>query len=73
MLDLEHEFFRPLSRRVVVTVIIVFWSGFEFLAGSPFFGVLFAGLGIWCGWSFFGPKSVVYDSAGSKLRKPGDE
>ena len=64
MFDLDHPFFRPLSRRIIVTLIVVVWSGFEFVAGSPFFAMLFAALGAWCGWSFFGPNAHATYSTG---------
>lgn len=52
-LDLEHPFFRPLWRRVAVTVLCLGWGVFEFVAGSPFWGTLFGGLGAYCAWAFF--------------------
>lgn len=58
MFDLDHPFFRPLIRRVVVAAIVSGWAVFEFVSGSPFFGVLFAALGAWCCWSFFGPNAA---------------
>lgn len=64
MLDLDHPFFRPLLRRIIVTLIVLVWCGFEFAAGSPVFGMLFAVLGAWCGWSFFGPNSKAVYSDG---------
>lgn len=57
MFDLDHPFFRPLMRRILVAVIVSGWSVFEFLAGSPLFGILFGALGVWCCWSFFGPSA----------------
>ena len=53
LFDLDHEFFRPLGIRIVVTMIILGWGLFEFVTGAPFWGVLFGAMGIWCGWKFF--------------------
>lgn len=44
-LDLKNDFYRPLWKRVVLLVIMFGWGAFEFLAGAPFWGVIFAGVG----------------------------
>ncbi len=53
LFDLDHEFFRPLWVRIVVTAFALGWSTFEFITGAPFWGVLFGAMGLWCGWCFF--------------------
>ncbi len=53
MFDLNHPFFRPLWVRVTVVLVCLGWAIFEFATGTPFWGTLFAGLGIYCGWQFF--------------------
>jgi len=55
LLDLNHEWFRPLWRRVLVTAVTLGWGIYEFISATPSWGVLFVALGIWCGWCFFGP------------------
>jgi hypothetical protein len=50
---LEHPFFAPLWRRVAVVLVCIGWAMFEFVEGSPFWGMLFGGLGIYCGWKLF--------------------
>lgn len=51
--DLEHRFFDPLWRRVLTSGVVGGWAVFEFVAGSAAWGMLFAGLGVYCVWSFF--------------------
>jgi hypothetical protein len=53
LLDLNHPFFRPLWRRVLVVAVCLAWAAFEFTTGSPFWGVLFGGIGLVCAWAFF--------------------
>jgi hypothetical protein len=53
-LDLDHPFFRPLWIRVLIVVVCLAWSVFEFVGtGSPFWGVLFGVIGLYAGWHFF--------------------
>lgn len=51
--DLRHPFFRPLWRRVLVVAVCLAWGLVEFATGSPFWGVLFVGIGAICAWQFF--------------------
>ena len=54
MLDLEHPFFLPLWRRILVVVLTLGWSLVEFLVtAAPGWGLLFAAIGAYCSWSFF--------------------
>ncbi|WP_439563182.1 hypothetical protein [Roseinatronobacter sp.] len=53
LLDIKHPFFRPLWRRVVVTLICFVWAGVEFAVGSPMFGILSGALGAWCFYQLF--------------------
>jgi hypothetical protein len=39
-------------RRIAVTLLCLGWGLFEFVMGSPFWGTLFAGLGVYCAWVF---------------------
>ena len=68
LLDLQHPFFRPLWRRVVITAICLLWGLFEFAQGAPVWGVLFLGLGAICAWEFF----VAFDPR-TPDEKEGDE
>lgn len=52
LLDLHHPFFAPLWRRVAIIVVCLGWGLFEFVMGAPFWGTLFAGLGVYCAWVF---------------------
>lgn len=49
----RHPFFRPLWRRIAVTAIPFAWMIFEFLAGSPVWGIAFAGLWAYAVWQLF--------------------
>ncbi|QKV20595.1 DUF3329 domain-containing protein [Oricola thermophila] len=43
MFDFNNPFYRPLWKRVAVVALPGTWGAFEFVAGSPFWGVLFCG------------------------------
>ena len=53
LLDVQHEFFQPLWRRVAVVLVCFGWTGFEFIWGDPFWGVIMGGIGAWCAHQFF--------------------
>ena len=53
MFDLTHPFFRPLWRRICLSVFLVAWAAFEFATGSTFWGVLVGALAIWVMRSLF--------------------
>jgi hypothetical protein len=53
LFDLDHPFFRPLWRRVAVVVVCLAWACVEFIGGTPFWGMLFGAIGIYCAWHFF--------------------
>ena len=52
-LDTDHPFFRPLWIRILLVAICVGWGVLEFATASPFWGVLFLGLGAYAAWGFF--------------------
>lgn len=56
-LDVQLPFFIPLWRRVAVVAICLVWTVIEFYNASPFWGLLFGGLGVYSAWQFF----VVFD------------
>ena len=51
-LNLDDPFFRPLWLRVTIVAICVLWGLFEFATGTPFWGVLFVGIGGVAAWRF---------------------
>ena len=51
--DLDHPFFIPLWRRVLIVVACLGWALLELVAASPFWGMLFAAIGLYAGWHFF--------------------
>ena len=51
--ELQIDFFRPLWRRVVLLVVCFGWAAFEFLAGAPFWGIIFGSLGGYALWQLF--------------------
>lgn len=53
LFDMHEPFFRPIWRRITVTSICLLWAAFEFATGSPFWGVIFAALGLYAFWQFF--------------------
>ena len=71
--NLRDPFFNPLWRRVVVFVICIGWAIFEFLGGTPFWGVLFASLGLYCGWVFFIAFVPHANGDGGNVEKSTDE
>jgi len=52
-LDTDHPFFRPLWIRILLVAVCAGWGILEFVTGSPFWGVLFLGLGAYAAWGFF--------------------
>jgi hypothetical protein len=57
IIEPQHPFYRPLWRRVTVVAVCLGWGAFEFASASPFWCMLFVGLGLVCAWQFF----VVFD------------
>lgn len=54
MFNLSREpFFRPLWRRIAVVAVCLAWATFEFAGGAPFWGTLFAGIGLYAVWQLF--------------------
>ncbi|MDO4232065.1 MAG: hypothetical protein Q4D19_08030 [Lautropia sp.] len=53
MFDLDDAFYRPLWIRVLLVAVALGWGVFEFLSGSPFFAIIFGGIGLYAGWRFF--------------------
>lgn len=53
MFDLNHPFFRPLWRRIVILVALLGWAAFEAVQGAYLWAFAFLALGLHCGWGFF--------------------
>lgn len=53
MFELKQPFYRPLWLRVLLVVLCIGWGAMELYSGSPFWGVLFGGIGLYCAWVFF--------------------
>jgi hypothetical protein len=48
--DRDHPFFAKPVTRWLTTIFPVLWGCFEFWMQSPFWGLLFLGLGGWAAW-----------------------
>ena len=53
LIDLQHPWFIPVWRRVVVTGICLFWAVVEIWMGDPFWMILFGALTAYCWHQFF--------------------
>ena len=53
LIDFRHPFFRPLWRRVVVTLVLLGWTGFEISLGNLVWAALFGALGAYAAYVFF--------------------
>ncbi|MGP9791165.1 hypothetical protein [Roseinatronobacter sp. NSM] len=51
--DMQHPFYRPMWRRVVITALCFGWALFEFATANPFFGILFGAIAVFCAHQFF--------------------
>ena len=52
-IDTGHPMLRPLWVRILLVAICLGWAAFEFIDGSPFWGMLFGALGVYAAWGFF--------------------
>ena len=52
-LDTDHPMFRPRWVRVAIVAACLAWAGVEFATGTPFWGVIFLGLGGYAAYAFF--------------------
>lgn len=53
MFNVQIPFFNALWRRVLLTVALFGWTGFELWHDNVMWAILFGALGVWCAWSFF--------------------
>ncbi len=51
--DLQVDFFLPVWRRLIVVLVCVMWSVFEFVMLAPFWGLVFGVIGVYALWQFF--------------------
>ncbi|WLQ12119.1 hypothetical protein O5O45_20555 [Hahella aquimaris] len=49
----DLEFFRPVWRRVAITVFCLFWATLEWATGEPLWGMLASGAALYCYWQLF--------------------
>lgn len=52
-IDTDHPAFKPVWIRVVTTAVCLAWGAFELATGSPFWAIIFLGLGAYCVYAFF--------------------
>mgnify|MGYP001823100026 CR=1 FL=1 len=48
--NLQVPFFYPLWRRIAVVAVALAWALFEFASGAPFWGFVFAAMGVFAAW-----------------------
>lgn len=53
LLDVQHPFFRPVWRRVLVVALCLGWAAVELAAGAVFWAILFGAIGLYCAHQFF--------------------
>lgn len=51
--ELQIDFFRPVWRRVVLVAVCLGWATLEFVKGAPFWGMIFAVMGVHAIWQLF--------------------
>ncbi len=53
LVDFAHPFYRPLTRRIIIFVLLLVWTVVEFFSGSSGWMMLFLALSAYVGWGFF--------------------
>ena len=51
--DLQVDFFLPVWRRLAVVAVCFAWGILEFVAATPFWGIIFFALGVLATWQLF--------------------
>ena len=51
--DVQHPFFRPLWRRLLVVALCLGWATFELRHGATIWAAIFAAIGAYLAWQFF--------------------
>ena len=65
LFDFNDPFFKPLWLRVAIVAIAGGWGLFEFVAGAPFWGVLFVGMAALAFHGLF----IAFDPRGPEEKK----
>lgn len=53
LLDFNDPFYKPLWLRIAVVAVAAGWGIFEYISGSPFWGVIFVGAAAFAFYGFF--------------------
>ena len=53
LLDLQHPFFIPLWRRVLIVAACLGWAVIEIAGDNVFWAILFGAIGLYAGYVFF--------------------
>ncbi|WP_136441012.1 hypothetical protein [Pacificoceanicola onchidii] len=53
LLDVQHPFFRPLWRRIVIVVVALGWALIELALGNGLWALVFGAIGVYCAHQFF--------------------
>lgn len=72
--DVQHRFFIPLWRRVLVVAVCAFWAIYEFANGNTGWGLVPVAAGVWCAHQLFiAFDPVVPDAAETRDNTTGDD
>jgi hypothetical protein len=69
LFDFNDPFYKPVWLRIGIVAATGAWAAFEFFAGSPFWGVLFAGVSAFALHGFF----IAFKPRGDADTKGGQE
>lgn len=69
--DMNHPFFRPLWRRVVLVAFCAIWSVVEWASGQVFWGAITGGIAAYAAWTFLWAYDPAAPTAGED-RTPRD-
>ncbi len=67
--DLQHPFFLPLWRRVVVVVVTLGWTLVELIDGNAGWALLFGASGLYCAHQFF----IAFDTKAIREKDKNDK
>lgn len=75
LVDFGHAFYRPMTRRVIIFVLLLVWTVVEFLSGSTGWMVFFLALSAYVGWGFFlsGQADGPLEDEAETARAPASE
>ncbi|WP_075289629.1 hypothetical protein [Pararhizobium arenae] len=68
-IDVDHPFYRPLWRRLLIVLFCVAWTAVEFYNGATTWGFIFLAVGAYAACSlliFFNPKDKIEAAAENK-------